>query len=215
MNLILLGPPGAGKGTQAVRVAEKYNLQHLSSGDILREERKAKTELGLKAQEYMDRGNLVPDDLILSMMMDHIEKPGSKSGFLLDGFPRTLAQAEGLGERLKKAGQAIKLVLNIEVPVDELVTRLTGRLYCPKCGRTYHEKFSPPKSAGVCDLSGEPLIRRKDDAPEVVRQRLETFKRQTAPLIEYYRAAGILKAISGVGDISDITQRIDEACREK
>lgn len=214
MNLILLGPPGAGKGTQAVRIAERKNLLHLSSGDILREERKAKTELGLQAQDFMDRGALVPDDLILAMMMAHIEEAGNYAGFLLDGFPRTLAQAEGLDRLLAASKERLQHVLRIDVPRDVLLTRLTGRLYCPKCGRTYHSKFSPPKEDGVCDNSGEPLIRRKDDAVEVVTERLEIYERQTAPVIGYYEQQGLVRLISGVGDINKISERIIEACRE-
>jgi len=214
VNLILLGPPGAGKGTQAVRIAERKNLLHLSSGDILREERKAKTELGLQAQDYMDRGALVPDDLILAMMMSHIEKAGSYAGFLLDGFPRTVAQAEGLDKLLESKNTHLEHVIRIDVPRDALLDRLTGRLYCPKCGRTYHTKFSPPKQEGVCDNSGEPLIRRADDSVEVVSERLEIYERQTAPVVDYYERQGLVSVVSGVGDINQISERIIEACRE-
>jgi len=214
VNLILLGPPGAGKGTQAVRIAERKNLLHLSSGDILREERKAKTELGLQAQDFMDRGALVPDDLILAMMVSHIEKAGSYAGFLLDGFPRTVAQAEGLDELLKTKASRLEHVVRIDVPRDVLLDRLTGRLYCPKSGRTYHTKFSPPKVPGVCDISGEPLIRRADDTVEVVSERLEIYERQTAPVVDHYERQGLVRTVSGVGDIDQIYDRIIEACRE-
>ncbi|HPF39254.1 MAG TPA: adenylate kinase [Phycisphaerae bacterium] len=213
MNLILLGPPGAGKGTQAVLIAEAFGLLHLSSGDILRAERKEKTELGLKAQAYMDRGDLVPDDVILTMMVEHIAGARDRKGFLLDGFPRTLAQAQGLKTRLEEAETRLDHVISLEVDDAELVTRLTGRLYCPDCGRTYHEKFSPPQTAGACDVNGEKLLRRKDDTPEVVRQRLETYHRETKPLIAYYGAQGLLRSVSGVGEIDDVASRIKEACK--
>ncbi|MCB9852460.1 MAG: adenylate kinase [Phycisphaerales bacterium] len=212
MNLILLGPPGAGKGTQAVQIAEAFGLLHLSSGDILRAERKARTELGQKAQVLMDRGALVPDDLILAMMVEHIGRAAERNGFLLDGFPRTLAQAQGLKSRLESAKMRLDHVVSVEVEDSEIVTRLTGRLYCPECGRTYHEKFSPPQVAGVCDVNGEKLLRRKDDTPEVVRQRLETYHRETKPLIAYYGEQGLLRSVSGVGEIDEVTARIKEAC---
>lgn len=213
MNLILLGPPGAGKGTQAVQIAEAFELLHLSSGDILRAERKARTDLGLKAQVYMDRGDLVPDDLILAMMMEHIGRAQDRNGFLLDGFPRTLTQAQGLKSRLGAAGTGIDHVISLEVDDSELVTRLTGRLYCPQCGRTYHETLSPSNAAGRCNADGETLLRRKDDTPEVVRQRLETYHRETKPLIAYYGEQGLLRSVGGVGDIEEVTARIKEACQ--
>lgn len=213
MNLILLGPPGAGKGTQAVQIAEAFGLLHLSSGDILRAERKGRTELGQKAQVYMDRGALVPDDLILAMMVEHIARAKERNGFLLDGFPRTLAQAQGLKNGLEASGTALDHVLSIDVEDAEIVSRLTGRLYCPECGRTYHERFSPPQRAGVCDVNGEKLLRRKDDTPEVVRQRLETYHRETKPLIAYYGEQGLLRSVNGVGNIEQVTARIKEACK--
>ena len=169
MNLILLGPPGAGKGTQATRISQKLALVHLSSGDILRAEWKADSELGLEAQGYMDRGALVPDELILSMMMDHISRPEAANGFLLDGFPRTLAQAQGLDERLGERKQRLDCVISIEVDDQEVTKRLTGRWSCPGCGRIYHETFSPPAKEGRCDDCGETLTRRKDDMPKIGR----------------------------------------------
>ncbi|MCG8406425.1 MAG: adenylate kinase [Phycisphaerales bacterium] len=213
MNLVLLGPPGAGKGTQAVRISKAFGLVHLSSGDILRAERKAKTELGAKAQDYMDRGVLVPDDLILSMMMDHIGRPEAANGFLLDGFPRTLAQAEGLDARLAEKDRKIETVINIEVDDAAVTRRLTGRSTCPKCGRIYHEEFSPPVKAGICDDCGEALTRRKDDSLEVVGQRLKTYHEETKPLIAYYQNGGLLKRVSGEGSVDDVTAAIQEACR--
>ena len=212
MRLVLLGPPGAGKGTQALGISKSRNIVHLSSGDILRAERKAKSELGQKAQDYMDRGVLVPDDLILSMMIDHITRPAASAGFLLDGFPRTVVQAEGLDERLAAKDMKLDMVVNIDVPDEDVVKRLGGRWSAPKSGRVYHEIFSPPKAPGVCDESGETLIRRPDDEPAVIKQRLETYHEQTEPLISYYRDRGILKTVDGSGKPEDVTKLIEKVC---
>ncbi len=213
MSLVLLGPPGAGKGTQATRISQKLALVHLSSGDILRAERKARSELGLKAHGYMDRGVLVPDDLILSMMMDHIGRPEAANGFLLDGFPRTLAQAEGLDARLSERDQRLDSVISIEVDDDEVTRRLTGRWSCPGCGRIYHETFSPPSQRGRCDDCGEALTRRKDDMLEVVRQLLKTYHEETKPLIAYYRERGVLRSVCGAGEVDDVTAAIMKECQ--
>lgn len=213
MNLVLLGPPGAGKGTQAVRIARAFGIVHLSSGDILRTERKNKTELGKKAQSYMDRGVLVPDDVILAMMMDHVERPEADAGFVLDGFPRTVVQAERLDENLEEKRKKIDVVVNVGVDDEDVIKRLTGRLYCAKSGRTYHVDFSPPKRSGICDESGQPLLRRKDDEPDVVRQRLLTYHQETEPLIGYYRRRGILKTVDGSGGPDEVTEAIKKACR--
>lgn len=213
MRLVLLGPPGAGKGTQAVRIAKAFGLLHLSSGDILRAERKAKTELGRKAQDYMDRGVLVPDDLILSMMMDHIARPGAAQGALLDGFPRTVAQAEGLDTRLAARGWKLDAVVNMEVDDADVTRRLTGRWSCPQDGRIYHEQFSPPARKGICDDCGAQLTLRKDDEPTVVRQRLETYHAETEPLVAYYRGRSILKSVDAGGSVDQVTAAIKEACR--
>lgn len=213
MNLILLGPPGAGKGTQAVKISEAFNLVHLSSGDILRAERKNQTELGRRAQEYMDKGVLVPDDLILSMMIGQIGRIETGRGFLLDGFPRTLAQAEGLDQRLETAGRRIDRVVNI-VLSDEIVTkRLTGRWSCPQDGRVYHEMFSPPRAAGVCDACGAPLTRRKDDEPTVVAQRLRTYHEETRPLEAYYSRRGLMVNVDGSAEVSAVTDAIRKVCQ--
>lgn len=212
MNVVLLGPPGAGKGTQAVRLAKNAGLLHLSSGDILRAERRAQTELGRKAQEYMDSGGLVPDDLILSMMMVHMAKPEAEQGFLLDGFPRTVAQAQGLDVRLSREGKKLDCVVCIEVD-DEIVTRrLTGRWSCPNCSRIFHEEFSPPNAAGACDDCGHALTRRKDDEPEVVGERLRTYHELTKPLIAYYRDEGLLKSVRGLGSVDEVGEAIRKAC---
>lgn len=213
MNLVLLGPPGAGKGTQAVKISEAFTLLHLSSGDILRAERKAQSELGRKAQDYMDRGVLVPDDLILSMMMDHIGRPQAAKGFLLDGFPRTVVQAQGLDERLAKQGKRLDVVVNIVVPDEEVVRRLTGRWSCPQDGRIYHEIFSPPKNKGVCDGCGQTLTRRKDDEPSVVTQRLQTYHAETEPLEVYYRNCGVLQSVDGGGTTDVVFEQIIKICQ--
>jgi adenylate kinase len=213
VRLVLLGPPGAGKGTQAVRIAEAFGLVHLSSGDILRAERKSKTELGRQAQDFMDRGALVPDDLILSMMMDHISRPAAAKGVLLDGFPRTVVQAEGLDERLAAKGWKLDAVVSMEVDDADVTKRLTGRCSCPQDGRIYHEVFSAPKKPGICDDCGASLTRRKDDEPTVVRQRLQTYHAETEPLIAYYGGKGILKAVDASGDVDQVTKAIKAACR--
>lgn len=213
MSLVLLGPPGAGKGTQATRISQRMGLVHLSSGDILRAERKALTELGRQAQDYMDRGALVPDDVILSMMMDHIGRPEVRNGYLLDGFPRTLVQAQGLDERLDERNQRLDTVVSIEVDDDEVTKRLTGRWSCPGCGRIYHETFSPPSESGRCNDCGEALTRRKDDMPEVVRQRLRTYHEETKPLIAYYRQRGVLRSVTGAGEVDDVTAAIMKECQ--
>jgi len=212
VNLILLGPPGAGKGTQAVRIAELFGIRHLSSGDILRAERKAKSELGRKAQEYMDRGVLVPDGLVLEMMLGQIAAPAAASGFLLDGFPRTVVQAEGLGQGLAQRGKRIDRVINIVVPDDEVSRRLTGRWSCPNDGQVYHEMYNPPARAGVCNGCGAALTRRKDDEPAVVAQRLLTYHAETTPLAAYYSGHGVLVSVDGTGTVDAVTEAIRKAC---
>ncbi len=213
MNLILLGPPGAGKGTQAARIAGRLGLVHLSSGDILRAERKARTALGAQAQDYMDRGVLVPDGLILAMMMDHIGRSREGKGCLLDGFPRTMPQARALDEALASSGLKIDRVINIEVPDELVFERLTGRSTCGKCGRIYHQRFTPPRQPGVCDGCGEALTVRKDDQPEVVEQRLRTYHDETRPLVDYYAGSGVLCSVNGVGEPDDVSARIEKACQ--
>lgn len=213
MILVLLGPPGAGKGTQAVRMAEALGLVHLSSGDILRAERKAMSDLGRQAQDYMDRGVLVPDDLILAMMMDHIARSASSRGCLLDGFPRTVVQAEGLDQRLAARGWKLNGVVNLEVDDAEVTRRLTGRWSCPRDGRIYHEVFSPPKKKGMCDDCDTPLTRRKDDQPQVVRQRLETYHAETEPLAAYYRRKGLLKSVDAGNGVDQVTAAIKQVCQ--
>lgn len=188
MKLILLGPPGAGKGTQCKRIIDKYEMTHLSSGDILRAERKANSELGQKAQGYMDSGALVPDDLIIDMMIGAIKK--CSGGYVLDGFPRTVAQGEGLNTALEKAGEKVDAIVNLQVPDEPILARMTGRRSCPVCGAVYHIENLKPKVEGQCDKGCGPLVQRKDDTPEVVSNRLKTYHEQTAAVIGYYQNNG-------------------------
>jgi adenylate kinase len=187
MRIVLLGAPGAGKGTHCKRIVERYGVLHLSSGDILRRERAAGTDLGKKAQSYMDAGTLVPDDLIVEMM-SHAVKAAGSAGYVLDGFPRTVNQAEALDRSLAAAGTGIDTVINLTVDDKVVVERITGRRSCPKCGAVYHTKNMPPKKLGVCDNDGAKLIQRPDDTVEVVKNRLATYYEQTKPVVKYYRS---------------------------
>ncbi len=207
MIVVFLGPPGAGKGTQCKYIVDRYGLQHMSSGDILRRERKEGTELGQKAQEYMDRGDLVPDDLIVAMMMKEIAASNAK-GFIFDGFPRTIGQAKELDKALSDDGKKIDAVLNLEVDDAKLEERITGRRSCTKCGAAYHVKFNPPKDDNQCDNGGGELTQRPDDTPEVVRNRIKTYHDQTAPLIDYYKNSDNLIDIDGNVDIDQVTGQI-------
>jgi len=195
--IILLGPPASGKGTQATRLRAVLNLPHVASGDLFRENLKNETELGLKAKVYMDRGDLVPDDVTIAMVMDRLGRPDCAGGALLDGFPRTIAQAEALGQALAERGHKISLVPNITVPDDVLVERVSGRRLCRTCGESYHIRFNLPKQPGVCDRDGGELYQRDDDRPETVRQRLKVYWEQTSPLIDYYRRQGVLVEVDG------------------
>ena len=197
MNLILLGPPGAGKGTQAAKIIEKYNIPHISTGDIFRENIKNGTELGKKAQEYMNKGQLVPDELVVEIATDRLTKDDCKDGFLLDGFPRTVFQAEELDKFLAARGSKIDHVLDIEVGREQLMIRLTGRRVCSKCGASFHVVNIPPKQEGICDVCGGELYQREDDAPETVAKRLEVYHKETQPLIDYYEKEGVLKCVDG------------------
>lgn len=210
MNLILLGGPGAGKGTQAKKLIDKYQIPQISTGDILRAAVKEGTELGRKAKEYMDAGKLVPDEVVIGIIKDRLAQPDCKKGFILDGFPRTVPQAEALDKVLGELGSKIDHVISIEVDEEELVTRLTGRRTCknPSCGMMYHIKFNPPKKEGICDKCGSELYQRDDDNEATVRSRLATYNQATKPLIDYYQAKGLLRPIAGVGSIDEIFQKI-------
>jgi len=208
MNIVFLGPPGAGKGTQAKILVEKYEIPQVSTGDMLREHRAKGTELGKKAQEYMDKGQLVPDEIILSMVKERLSQPDCQKGFILDGFPRTVAQAEALDKLLSEMGKKLDFALALIVPDDLLVERLTGRRTCKSCGMMYHIKYKPPKVEGKCDVCEGELYQRPDDNEETVRNRLKVYHEQTAPLIEYYKNKGILREIDGSKSIEEITQQI-------
>jgi adenylate kinase len=200
----MLGAPGAGKGTQARLIAKKFDLAHISSGDLFRENIKNKTELGELAQSYMRKGELVPDEVTIRMVEDRLSRDDCANGAVLDGFPRTPPQARALGELLEGLGAAIDLVPYIKVPEEVLVTRLSGRCTCRAHGHVYHQVFSPPQQPGVCDIDGSELYHREDDAPETVRNRIEVYLEQTSPLIEYYREMGILAEINGDQPIEDV-----------
>jgi len=208
MRVILLGAPGAGKGTHCKRIAQRYGVAHLSSGDILRRERAKGTELGRKAQRYMDAGALVPDELIVEMMTGAIRQ--TPAGYVLDGFPRTVHQAEVLDKSLAAQDDAIDVVVNLQVNDDIVVERITGRRSCPKCGAVYHVKNMPPKKDGLCDHDGTPLVQRPDDTEEVVRNRLETYYRQTEPVVAYYKAGRQVDDMDASGDADAVAAEIFE-----
>jgi adenylate kinase len=208
MNLILLGPPGAGKGTQAKMLIEAYGIPQISTGDMLREAVKNQTALGLEAKKYMDSGQLVPDEVVIGLAKDRIAQPDCEKGFMLDGFPRTVPQAEALDKVLAGMDKKIDHVISIEVPNQELMGRLTGRRTCKACGQGYHVMFDPPKQEGVCDKCGDQLYQRDDDNEQTVGNRLKVYEAQTAPLIDYYKAKGLLRPIDGVGGMGEILDRI-------
>lgn len=204
MKLVILGPPGAGKGTQADYIIKKYNIPHISTGDIFRENIKNNTELGKKAKSYMDKGLLVPDELVIDLVEDRIKKDDAKDGFLLDGFPRTVAQAVSLDAILDAEGDKLSKVINISVEPEILIKRACGRRICKTCGATYHVEFNPPKVSGICDNDGTKLIQRDDDNEETVKKRIEVYFDQTAPLIDYYNAQGLLIDVNGAQDIDKV-----------
>lgn len=204
MKIIMLGAPGAGKGTQAKQIAGKYNIPHISTGDIFRANIKNGTDLGKKAKEYMDQGLLVPDELTCDLVMDRISHDDCKNGFVLDGFPRTIPQAEALDEALKKIGQSMDFAINVDVPDSHIVKRMSGRRACLGCGATYHVVAIPPKKEGICDICGAELVLRDDDKPETVQKRLDVYHEQTQPLIEYYDKQGILKTVDGTMQMEDV-----------
>jgi adenylate kinase len=203
-RLLLLGAPGAGKGTQAKRLVKALGIVQISTGDMLREARDQGTELGQKAAEYMNTGKLVPDEVVIGIVAERLERPDCREGFILDGFPRTLEQAQAL----EKMGVALDRVITIEVPDSELVGRITGRLTCTSCGQMYHKRFNPPEAAGVCDVCGGELGTRPDDTEEVVRQRLAVYERQTRPLIDFYEAKDLVAHVDGTGTPAEVQGRI-------
>lgn len=214
MKIIMLGAPGAGKGTQAKKIAAKYHIPHISTGDIFRANIKNNTELGKKAKTYMDQGLLVPDELVVDLVVDRVNQEDCKEGYVLDGFPRTIPQAEALTEALAKMGQKVDYAIDVNVPDENIVNRMGGRRACVGCGATYHIAYAPTKKEGVCDTCGSELILRDDDKPETVQKRLNVYHEQTQPLIDYYTNAGILKTVDGTVDIEDVFQAIVEILGE-
>lgn len=210
MNVVLLGPPGAGKGTQAIRIADHFGIPHISTGDIFRRAVAQETVLGLEAKSYMNRGELVPDEVVIGIVRQRLEEPDCAGGFLLDGFPRTLPQAEALTTALAASGRTLDKVLNIEVEKADLIKRLTGRRTCRGCGKVYHLIFDPPRSQDECDVCGGGLWQRDDDSEATVLNRLKVYEDQTAPLIDFYSDKGLLVTIDGSKAVEDVFFRIDE-----
>lgn len=208
MKIIMLGAPGAGKGTQAKKIADKYQIPHISTGDIFRANIKEGTELGKKAKSYMDQGQLVPDELTLELIMDRFQNPDCKNGYVLDGFPRTIPQAEALTEALAKKGETIDYAINVEVPDENIINRMGGRRACLACGSTYHIVYAPTRVEGICDRCGEKLVLRDDDKPETVKNRLNVYHNQTQPLIDYYSKQGKLAEVDGTQSMEDVFNAI-------
>ena len=208
MKIIMLGAPGAGKGTQAKKIAAQYSIPHISTGDIFRANIKNNTELGQKAKTYMDKAELVPDSLVVDLIMDRFKEADCANGYVLDGFPRTIPQAEALDNALKANGEKVDFAINVEVPDENIINRMSGRRACVGCGATYHIKYNPTKVEGVCDACGEKLILRDDDKPETVKNRLSVYHEQTQPLIDYYNKAGVLAEVDGTKDMEDVFKDI-------
>lgn len=204
MKIIMLGAPGAGKGTQADKICAKYNIPHISTGDIFRANIKNNTELGRKAKEYMDKGLLVPDELVVDLVVDRVKADDCSNGYVLDGFPRTIPQAEALDEALSSMGEKVDFAINVEVPDENIINRMSGRRACVTCGATYHIVYAPTKAEGICDKCGSELILRDDDKPETVKKRLDVYHDQTQPLIDYYTAKGVLKEVDGTQDMEKV-----------
>ena len=207
MRLVLVGAPGAGKGTQAKFVAKHFSVPAISTGDIFRANIAAKTELGREAKRYMDAGDLVPDEVTIGIVRDRLSQDDTASGFLLDGFPRTLAQAEALRDMLDDLGTPLDVVLELQIDDDEVVRRLSGRRTCRQCGHVWHLEFDPPEKEGICDIDGGELFQRDDDQPETIRRRLEVYTEQTEPLVGFYENAGLLRSITAQGAVDEITER--------
>lgn len=214
MKIVMLGAPGAGKGTQAKLIAEKYHIPHISTGDIFRANIKNNTELGKKAKSYMDQGLLVPDELTCDLVVDRISQEDAADGYILDGFPRTIPQAEALTAALAARGEAIDFALDVEVPDENIVSRMSGRRACLGCGATYHLIYAAPAVEGICDKCGKELILRDDDKPETVSKRLDVYHAQTQPLIDYYKNAGVLHELDGTAEIEEIFASIQELLGE-
>ncbi len=210
MKIVMLGAPGAGKGTQAKMIAERYQIPHISTGDIFRMNIKNGTELGKEAKTYMDAGKLVPDELTVKILLDRVSNEDCKNGYVLDGFPRTIPQAEVLTDALNKLNDKIDYAINVDVPDENIVNRMGGRRSCPSCGQVYHVVHMPPKQDGVCDKCSAGLVQRDDDKPETVSQRLNVYHDQTQPLIEYYEKAGVLKNVDGTKDQKEVFEAITE-----
>ena len=210
LKIIMLGAPGAGKGTQAKKIAAKYSIPHISTGDIFRANIKNNTELGQKAKTYMDKGELVPDELVVDLIMDRFKEPDCANGYVLDGFPRTIPQAEALDKALNAQKESVDYAINVEVPDENIINRMSGRRACVGCGATYHIQFNPTKVEGVCDVCGDKLILRDDDKPETVKNRLSVYHEQTQPLIDYYAKKNILAEVDGTKDMEDVFNAIVE-----
>ena len=208
MKIIMLGAPGAGKGTQAKRIAQRYGIPHVSTGDIFRANIKNGTELGMKAKAYMDAGNLVPDEITIGMLLDRIHEADCEKGYVLDAFPSTIPQAESLTAASKERGEKKDTAIEVDVPDENIINRMSGRRACLACGATYHIAYNPPKKEGVCDQCGEPLVLRKDDKPETVKNRLEVYHQQTQPLIDYYKKEGILAQVDGTQNMDQVFEDI-------
>ncbi|MDF2952190.1 MAG: adenylate kinase [Anaerocolumna sp.] len=215
MRIIMLGAPGAGKGTQAKRISDKYGIPHISTGDIFRANIKNGTELGIKAKTYMDQGLLVPDELVVDLIVDRLEQEDCTKGYILDGFPRTIPQAEALGIALNANGSNIDFAINVEVPDSNIIHRMAGRRACVNCGRTYHIVNIPPKAEGICDACGGQLVLRDDDKPETVAKRLDVYHQQTKPLIEYYSSKGILGVVDGTMEMDEVFAAIERLLNKK
>ena len=208
MKIIMLGAPGAGKGTQAKMIAAKYEIPHVSTGDIFRANIKEKTELGMEAKKYMDQGLLVPDELTVKILLDRVAKEDCKNGYVLDGFPRTIPQAEVLDKAVSELNESIDYAINVDVKDENIIRRMSGRRACLKCGATYHIEHIPPKKEGICDACGSELVLRDDDKPETVEKRLKVYHEQTQPLIDYYNKKGILREVDGSQDMKDVFNAI-------